>query len=273
MLNFIVSESKCTSCKACVADCPAMIIELTDKIPFIKPENEKKCYKCQHCLAICPTAAVSILGVDPDTCVSPDKAADFEQVDALIRTRRTVRKFKNTDVSAEKLDKITKAAANAPTGKNDHQVQLVVVDSREQMDKFKEMVISVIEKADKEGKLNEHTAIFGVMAKHFRNGKDIIFRGAPHIIFSVTPKTAPTPLADGFIALTYAELAAASLGVGTVWAGFVMWLTAAFPEILTNIGIEDDVQLSYALLLGEPAIKYHRGVQRDEIIVRKVKLS
>lgn len=273
MLNFIVSESKCTSCRACVADCPAMIIELEDKIPFIKPENEKKCYKCQHCLAICPTAAVSILGVDPETCVSPDKAADFEQVDALIRTRRSVRKFKNRDVDAETLDKIAKAAANAPTGKNDHQVQLVVVDNREQMDKFKEMVISAIEKADKEGRLDEHSAIFAVMARHFRNGKDIIFRGAPHIMFSVTPKSAPTPLADGFIALSYAELAAGSLNVGTVWAGFVMWLVAAFPEILTNIGIGEDMQVAYALLFGEPAIKYHRGVKRDEIIVRKVKLA
>jgi nitroreductase len=250
-----------------------MIIELEDKIPFIKPENEKKCYKCQHCLAVCPTAAVSILGVDPETCVKPADAADHKQIDALIRTRRTVRKFKDKNISADTLNKIALAAANAPTGKNDHQVQLVVVDDKEQMAKFKEMVISTIEKAEKEGRLDEHSAIFGVMAKHFRNGKDIIFRGAPHVMFGVTPKTAPTPVADGFIAMSYAELTAATLNVGTVWAGFIMWLVAAFPEILKNIGIEDDFQVSYALLFGEPSVKYYRGVKRDEIIVRKVKLS
>ncbi|WP_277656772.1 nitroreductase family protein [Seleniivibrio woodruffii] len=273
MIDFIVNESRCISCKECVADCPAVIIELEDKIPFIKPENEKKCYRCQHCLAICPTAAISILGVDPETCVDPDKAAGFEQVDALIRTRRSVRRFKDKDVAPETFDKIAKAAANAPTGKNDHQVQFVVVDTREQMAKFKELVISTIEKAEQEGRLDEHSAIFAVFARHFRNGKDIIFRGAPHIMFSVTPKSAPTPVADGFIALSYAELAAASAGLGTVWAGFVMWLVAAFPEILTEIGIGEDMNVAYALLYGEPSIKYHRGVKRDEITVRKVKLA
>lgn len=264
-------NSKCTSCGACASDCPAMIIEMgKDGLPFISEANEKKCYQCQHCLAICPTAALSILGKKPEDSVPAFMSPTTEQVDALIRNRRSVRRFRKDDVSDVRMEQIIKAAANAPTGKNDRNVRLSIVRTREQMNKVTDLIISKIEEADQQGLLADGKTIFAVLAKHFRNGNDIIFRNAPHMMIATTPKTSPTPLADGFIALAYAELMAHTLNVGVVWAGFVSQIFATFPELLTELGVPEDHVFSYVLLLGNSALKYPRGVQRDDIDVYNI---
>lgn len=273
MLDLKIDASKCTSCKACVTDCPAMIIEMGDNgLPFIAEANEKKCYKCQHCLAICPTAALSILGKKPEDSVAAFMCPTTEQVDALIRNRRSVRRFRKEDVSPVRLETIFKAAANAPTGKNDRQVTLHIVRTREQMNKVTDLIVSRIEKADRDGELTEGKSIFAVLARHFRNGNDIIFRNAPHMLLASTPKTAPTPLADGFIALSYAELMAHTLNVGVVWAGFVSNIFGMFPDLLVELGVPEDHVFAYPLLLGTSALRYPRGVQRDEIDVHDITL-
>lgn len=255
-----------------MVDCPAAIIAMgEDGIPCIAEADEKKCYKCQHCLAICPTAAVSIFGKLPENSAPYTKKANAEQMDALIRNRRTVRRFKKGDVAPEKIDLMLKAAANAPTGKNAREVEITLVDTTAVMDKVKDMIISKIEDRDKKGLLKGPEAAFATRAKLFRDGKDYIFRNAPHMMIAATPKTAPTPLADGFIALSYAELMADTLGVGVIWAGFVMHILHLCPEILPELGIDENThELAYVILFGESAIKYPRGVQRDDITVKKI---
>lgn len=272
MLDFKVDSSKCTLCAACALDCPAMIIEMGDSAPFIKEENEKKCYKCQHCVAVCPESCLSILGVDPYTCVPAEKSATAEQFDALIRSRRTVRRFSG-ETPAEKQRKIIEAAANAPTGKNARQVMLTVIDNAADMNGFKELFIRKIEEADKAGKLQGAYAAFATRAKLYRDGKDFIFRGAPHFMLATCPKDAPTPQADCFIALSYAELMAHTLDVGVIWAGFVMYLFELFPEASQEIGVPENHIVCYGLLYGESGVKYARGVKRDDIALNRPKLA
>ncbi|MGE4317446.1 MAG: nitroreductase family protein [Deferribacterales bacterium] len=273
MIDFKVDQQKCTSCGACVNDCPAMIIEMDGKLPVIREENESKCYKCQHCMTVCPTAAVSILGFQPENSVPDSMKASYEQFDALARNRRTVRKFKKGNVAKDKIDKIIKAAANAPTGKNARQVMLTLLDDEKQMDAFKELLISKIEKADAEGRLTGPMAAFATRAKLFRAGKDFIFRNAPHMMLATCPKSAPTPAADPFIALSYAELAAYTLNVGVIWGGFVMYLFDLFPETAQELGVPEDHMVAYVLLFGESGQKYFRGAQRDDITLNRPLLN
>ncbi|ADD69275.1 nitroreductase [Denitrovibrio acetiphilus DSM 12809] len=270
MLNFIIDESKCTKCGLCAVDCPTKIIDITNGIPFIQQKNEGKCMGCQHCLAVCPVAALSILGVDPDACVDVRFAAAPDAMDALIRSRRSVRQFKKVNISAEKMEQLIKAAANAPTGKNNRGVALHIIDNIEDMDIFREEVISHLEKLDKEGRLTGQYQVFSTFAKAFRKGNDIIFRGGPNLVVASVPKESPTPSADGIIALSYMELMAATLGLGAVWLGFLMHIFALAPELKGLLSIPADHDVSYVLLLGEPSVKYSRGVMRDEISVNRV---
>ena len=80
-----------------------------------------------------------------------------------------------------------------------------------------------------------------------------------------SPKTAPSPEADCFIALTYFELLAASMGLGTVWSGLAKWaLTALAPEILAGLGVPASHHVGYMMVFGHPDVTYRRTVQRGQ---------
>ena len=101
--------------------------------------------------------------------------------------------------------------------------------------------------------------------------RDIIFRGAPHLILTSAPKDSPCPVQDTHIALTTFQLMAHAKGVGTVWDGMVMMALAVCPELATRLGIPEDHLVGYAMAFGEPVVEYHRTVQRGPAQVNVVK--
>jgi len=270
MLDFKIDGEKCIKCGQCVKDCPVGVIGMMDDLPFINEGKEKRCLQCQHCLAVCPTAALSIFGVDPEDCVNVKASASEDATEALIRSRRSVRQFKQKDVSPEKLSKLYKIAANAPTGKNYRMVQLHVIDKIADMNVFKEKVVSHLEKMDENGDLKKEWAFLNSYTKAYRRGHDVIFRGAPHLVVASLPEDSPCPDADGIIVLSYLEIMAAAMGLGAVWFGNLMYIFRAAPELKELLNIPEGHHMSYVMLLGEPSVKYHRGVIRDEITVNRV---
>ena len=66
MLQFEITEEKCTKCWLCAKDCPVKVIAMNAGYPVISAGNEDACLRCRHCLAVCPTGALSILGKKPE---------------------------------------------------------------------------------------------------------------------------------------------------------------------------------------------------------------
>ena len=102
-------------------------------------------------------------------------------------------------------------------------------------------------------------------------GKDIIFRGAPHLLLTSAPKNPPCPVRDTHIALATFQRMAHARGVGTVWDGLFMMVLSLLPNLTRRLGIPDDHMLGYAMAFGEPAVEYHRTVQRGPARVNVVK--
>ena len=102
-------------------------------------------------------------------------------------------------------------------------------------------------------------------------GKDIIFRGAPHLLLTSAPKSSPCPVQDTHIALATFQLMAHARGVGTVWDGLFMMVLSLLPSLSGRLGIPDDHIPGYAMAFGEPAVEYHRTVQRGPAQVNVVK--
>lgn len=276
MLNFKIDEKKCIKCAKCVNDCPGRIIKLSDsKIPFIPADKEESCLLCQHCLAVCPSAALSIDGVDPQKCVSAKNALiETEKMDAFIRCRRSYRSYLDENVDSEVIKKMLSASANAPTGVNSRAVKFSVIDDRETMLKFKTETMKKLSEAVKNGKIPEHLAFFADFAKKWEEKKiDVIFRNAPHMITAFAPKDCPTPETDCIIALSYFELYAQSMGIGTLWCGMARWLICDIvPDMKKILGIDDESVVGYFMLFGRPAVKYSRGVSREAKNVNFVKM-
>lgn len=264
---FEVDASRCVRCGACVRDCFFGALKAAeDGLPTLK--NPDRCMRCQHCLAICPKAAVTFDGKDPSRSVVRAEAAlpSAEAVENWIRTRRSTRRYLSRDVEREKLDRILKALANAPTGCNARGLTFTCYASSTAMAAFKARFIKAIE-AHRDGTklLPRWLAVPAIRMR--KGGEDIFFRNAPGLLIVSSDETNPavtTPTEDVAAACADFEILAQAHGLGTCWCGFLRLVQREVPELLEKTSGIRRTTPFYAMLFGYPAVSYPRGVQRDD---------
>ncbi|CAG36085.1 nitroreductase family protein [Desulfotalea psychrophila] len=275
MINFCLDQERCNKCGACAMDCPASIIEIQADFPRVFPYNEESCYQCEHCLAICPTAAISILDINPQTDCLPLKGMlpSPEQMEALVRGRRSSRHYQKKNVEKETVDWLLEMTAHAPTGVNSRSQMFTLVDDMEVMDKIRQEAMAGLKATIASGNLPEKFQYFAQIAEAWENGIDTIFRGAPHMLIISSPEDAPCPEADPFIALSYFELCAATKNIGTLWCGLAKYtLFDILPELGRKIGVPENHKSVYIMLFGKTKLKYARTVQRKNRAINRVRL-
>lgn len=275
MLDFKIEEVKCIECSLCAQDCPVGIIEMNPK-PLIRKEKQKNCLKCQHCLAICPTGALSILGKKPeDSVLTCEEMPKPESLSRLIKTRRSIRKYKKENIDKELIQELIETAAHAPTGHNDNAVLLSLIENKEDLNLFRSKVYDSLKKARETGTLEKRFQFLLTYQKLWESsGVDIIFRDAPHMIIASAPSAGASPMADCLISLCYFELIANSHGIGTLWNGMVKWaIDDIDPDLRTLIGIPKDHTIGYVMLFGKAAVNYTRGIQSEGLKVNHIKFE
>jgi len=272
MVNFSVNEELCVLCGLCAQDCFYGIIEL-DEYPGIIDED--RCFKCQHCLAVCPTGAISILGNSPeDSTPLKGKFPAEDSMATLIKGRRSVRKYKPDPVEPERIQKLLDTAWHAPTGVNSRSVHITLMDDPESVQKFKDEVYERLEEAMAENppEIPSVANLFKMICKRMKEeGHDILFCGAPHFLLVSAPESAPSRTADMTIFLSYFELMAQTMKIGTLWNGLLRRvIESILPDLQDRLGIPADHELGYAMLFGNPAVKYQRTIERGSALVRRV---
>lgn len=271
-LNFKIDKEKCIHCGLCQKDCSPKIIELdNENYPTIKSENEAHCMKCQHCLAICPVGAISIFDKNPENSAKCDNYPQAEQLLNLIQSRRSFRDYRQENLDTERLEKLKDMLKFAPTGRNIHKLHFAIIDDIEVLNNFRELTYDKIKKVLASPCGNLISKKFGRYKKSIENGNDLLFRGAPHMIVVSAPPEASCADQDGIIALSYFELYAQSLGVGTVWCGLVQACLKAFPELCEYIDIPKGYRPIYVMLFGPTNLKYTRTVQPNDYEIISVK--
>lgn len=273
-VQFTVNSDLCIQCGACAEDCPFRIIDMLDGFPVINPSRVHHCIGCQHCLAVCPSGALSILGCKPeDSLPLPQSLPSGAQVAALMRGRRSVRVYDPEPLSPHLISELLATAANAPTGKNKRQCLFTVIEDRESMAVLRQETVEGLRRAVAEKRLSEGLSYFRHVVTAWDQGRDIIFRNAPHLLMVSAPPTISTPDADALIAMAYFELLAAAQGVGTLWNAMIRWAFSVIDiDMYARLGIPEDHVKGYTLLFGRPAVRYHRTVQRDEAMINRVRL-
>lgn len=263
MLQFEINHVQCTQCGLCAKDCPARIIDLHSGYPKIAAEKERECYKCLHCFAICPHAALSICGMHPEDALElQGNMPDPDALETLIRGRRSVRFYKDEDLQPELLQRLLNVSWQAPTGINSRQVRFTVIDNREALAAFREKTYDGLLDLVSRGKLPQNKKFFADIARLWEGKQvDIIFRGAPHFVVASAPAECASPIPDCLIALSYFELFAQSLGVGTVWNGLAKWaIDELVPELRAELDLPEDHLFGYAMAFGFPDVSHVRTI-------------
>jgi len=122
MSIFAVDHDKCNFCGLCAVECPAAIIVIKrpEALPFMARGGEKFCINCGHCVAVCPPGAISLETMKPADCITVSKELlpTPEQVEHFLKSRRSVRVFKEEPVPRKILAKLIDIAHYAPSGRN-----------------------------------------------------------------------------------------------------------------------------------------------------------
>ena len=271
MKSIEINKEKCIQCGMCIKDCLASAIEFdSEKYPKYAKEGEERCLSCQHCMAVCPTGALSFGGKSPDNAAK----VNFPKPDdvlSLIKSRRSIRHYKDEEIPQETFNKLKEMFPYIPTGCNTNTLYFSIIESKSAMDTIREKVRKKILKLISNKLFSPLGKKFEHYKTNFENGEDLIFRNAPHMIVVSSSINAPCANVDPIIALSYIELYAQSMGLGTCWCGFAQACFKFMPEFAPILDIPDGYKPVYVMLLGKPDIKYTRTTLPESFPISEIK--
>ena len=252
-----IDQGKCSHCGLCIKDCLMSCLEFGEEdFPQYKQGMDAQCVECQHCMAICPGGALSFGNLDP-AASEVAGYGDSEELLRLIKSRRSVRLFRHEDVPPEKIAKLREMLAYTPKGGNVDCLHFTIVRTRTKMEEIAKIAYDAAEKSS--------SPIMKFCAENRARGIDIIYRGAPSMLIAsinLDKAVAGCETVDPVIALSYADLYAQSLGLGTLWDDCAYFAGKELPQVLEAYRIPEGYTLSFVLLLGVPAVRYRRTVQK-----------
>ncbi|MCL6560646.1 MAG: nitroreductase [Firmicutes bacterium] len=167
------------------------------------------------------------------------------EVIEAIRTRRSVRDFKDDQIPEETVKELLETAVWAPSGMNMQPWVFAIVQNREFMREFSERAKARIMKKTKEFSVLERYS--GMMGKPDFN----IFYNAPALVLIYGDSTVATFRYDCSMAALNLMLAAWDKGIGSCWIGFAQFIGNT-PEIKGKLNIPDEYELVAPVILGYP---------------------
>lgn len=291
MEHLKIDQEKCIKCNRCIQDCPMGIPCVNEKGEYGYNEaNVEVCIYCGHCVAVCPVNAVSLYPIEneqnlaemddygivpfsltPDECKRTELSniPSVDQLESLIRSRRMVRSFKDELVDHETIEHIVKEVlCYTPTGHNSRGYEVLVVEGREKLDQLTGLSLEYFAQLIKDNSLHSFDVkVFERMIKAWEEGIDRVFRTARQA-FIVHCKTSIVPADPAVkVMLTYFEMLANSMGLGTVWAGYFM-VAANYKPIKDLLGIPEENSVYGAMMFGVPEFNYDYIPKRPDMELR-----
>jgi nitroreductase/NAD-dependent dihydropyrimidine dehydrogenase PreA subunit len=260
---FTIDHEKCSRDGLCVADCPAGIIAMTERGPVPVAGAKQMCINCGHCVAVCPHGALALATMPLEQCPALPDGWHLEpgRMEQLLKGRRSVRSYRQEPVPREVLARVIDMARYAPTAGNAQALHWTVIHDASEVRRSAEAVIDWLREASQTPPM----AWAGTLVTDWDRGMDPVCRSAPHLILVHAPaEPAQMAVANGAIALTFAELAAVSYGLGTCWAGFVMMAADRSEAVAAALRLPAGHKLLGGMMIGYPKVNYHRIPLRDE---------
>jgi len=257
-----LNEEKCIKCGLCIKECPSYVLKMGEKGP--EEIEGTNCIACGHCVAVCPSCAIDNIKTPlvNQVDLKDYSKLDGEKAEYFLRSRRSIRSYKEKSVSREELTKLVNIARFAPTGSNMQGISFVVIDDRELVDKAIKLTIELMEKSPFKDRLKK------LISSYKEGGVDMVFRGAPNIILAISDKDFSRGRENSIFSLTYLELYAPSIGLGTCWAGFFEIFALAKNSPMNKLfNIPANKKITGAVMVGYPKYSYKRLVDRNPLEV------
>jgi len=238
-------------------------------------------------MAICTTGAIEVFGreISPEDIFelpNNEKILTYEQLLSLLQHRRSIRKFKDTPIENDVIERILTASKTAPMGLPPSDVNVLVLCGKEKTRAFAEdfshylkgmkfmtsrLFLTLMRPFW--GKENDEmfkefiSPLFKVYTDEMDKGNNYITYDAPlALYFYGSPYSDP---ADSIVAATFAMITAETLGLGTCMLGGIHPLiqngrkAKIFRE---KHRIKYKSREGIFIVFGYPEVKYRKGIKR-----------
>ncbi len=289
MGKLIIDKNKCSLCGKCVDVCPEKVYEI--KEDAVVPIYEEECIACGHCVAICDKFAITHneMNINEFIDIPEDLKIDSEKFRILMRSRRSIRKYLDKEVSKEIIDVLIDVGRYSPTGHNYENVEFIVITNKSKIKELANLTVSFFKfgvtllKSDVVRfiaggimgnktikRLSEMIPTFERLERYWKLGEDLIFRGAPVVIVTHSEKSDPIARDNCTLALCHIMLMAEVIGLGSCHIGLFTAAAQRSYKIKKSLNIPKDNTIFGTLVVGYPKYKYKRLVSRRPAKVRYI---
>lgn len=282
-----IDVEKCTGCGLCVQACPVFVLEM--RAGKASVARQEICIKCGHCGAVCPVGAVNETSTESDDVPMPGPKSRLsaEALLLLLRSRRSVRKYRGEPLPQNAIETILDAGRYAPTGGNRQNVSYIVLSSPAEIAELRRMTLSLMNKifslAGSKAVTGAVSLIAGEgLATMYRNyqpvvrifqerearGEDRLFYHAPAIILVHADRWDEAGAFNCSVALYNCSLMAHTLGIGCCFNGFLTMAVNRSPKIKKWLNIPRGHKCYGSMSMGYQDIKFKHLVRRRPPRVR-----
>ncbi|MFA5725910.1 MAG: nitroreductase family protein [Candidatus Omnitrophota bacterium] len=267
MIAIKVDKSTCKGDGKCVEICPAKVLRMNEKehVPEFIPGGPELCINCGHCFAFCPVGSLelSTMKVKDSMRLDHAKLPTQEQVELLLKARRSMRAYKDEPVAKESIEKLLDIARYAPSGINRQPVNWLVINNKEKVHALGVSIVNWMEELLKTKSPLAESLHFDRLVESWKDGEDRICRSAPCVVIAYGLKDDPMVPQSCTISATYLELAAFGFGLGACWAGYVQMAVNMSENAGKLIGLSRRATAGAAMMLGYSKYRYSRIPSRN----------
>jgi nitroreductase/NAD-dependent dihydropyrimidine dehydrogenase PreA subunit len=294
MYEIKIETERCKKDGICAKVCPKSIFVQQEKLTIPELVYEESCIACGQCVAVCPQNAIqhSEFPSNATRAIQFEKMPTTEQVLELLKSRRSIRAFRNKPLANDTIESIIDGARFAPSGHNSQSTEYLVVQDKAVLNQVSAMVIEYLKfeikrfsnplfrtmvlLADRESAESGLHEIPGFkrMVQMFESGADPILKDASVLLVFHARRTIGFADVNAQLALQNASLVAHSMGIGHFYTGWVLapgrapMARAWNRRIPSLIGIPTGNTLHGALALGYPIPRFKNMIERKPSQIR-----
>jgi nitroreductase len=254
---------------------------MKDTVPIVT--SVEFCVSCGHCAAICPNDAINHSEF-PKTSVkqiNTEEVPSVVEVMALLKTRRSIRVFKDQPVEKQVIEKIIDAARFAPSAHNLQTTEYIVIQDKELLEKIKlataiyykklvsqlhnplirPMILIMIRKQARTI-IDVLLPAFEQLIVQVQHGQDRVLYNAPVLLLAHADERSFSTDINAQLSLQNAAIMTHAQGLGSFWTGYLCAACDRDKSFRKLINLPNNHKIYGGLAIGYPQFKFEKWPER-----------